>query len=103
MAGPKFHLLARFANAFFRTNNCLLECKLQELQACYDWRGKLDFFVHRMELRQAECRDEGADQAATREVYAFGEGAAQHREADALTGRGEPPENLVDFLSGTGL
>jgi len=43
-----------------------------------------ELLVDRVHLRQAEGGDEGADQARAGQVDAFGEGAAEHREADAL-------------------
>ena len=43
-----------------------------------------DLFVDRIELGQAEGRDECADQALAAQVYAFGESAAQHREIRSL-------------------
>ena len=46
-------------------------------------------FVDRVHLGQAEGRDEGADQPFARQVDAFAERAAQHREADPAPARGE--------------
>ncbi|MNQ96177.1 hypothetical protein D3C85_1117710 [compost metagenome] len=44
----------------------------------------LDLFIDRVDLGQPEGGDKGADQARTRQVDAFGKGAAQHSETDAL-------------------
>lgn len=39
---------------------------------------------------QAECRDEGADEARARQVHAFGKRAAQHGKGNALSVRANP-------------
>ena len=55
----------------------------------------LDLFIDRIDLRQAQRRQEGADQALARQVDPFGESATQHREADAPPALGEAGQELL--------
>ena len=57
----------------------------------------MHLFIDGTDLRQSQSRDEGADQAGSRQIDSFAKRAAQHRESNTMPVRGEASQEAVSL------